>query len=576
MSRQFELHRLVRGGDLQRVRDLLRPGAPGEVIDINACDSRSRTPLMHAVESPKAGVELVRVLLEHGASLHQECSEYGFTCAVVPLCLAGGNPAKLALLLENGAEIQYKRTADYDALIDAVYGRDVLRDPHLLDLLKLLIERGVALNGVSTYGESGFRALSCIGRFDAVQLLFDAGADETLLKWTRLIRSVALGSLADVEKAVGNGAFLEDRDHRSRTAWLLAVQTGDIAKARYLMECGADTAACGHCGHPSLFFAIANHHIPMLEWLLKIGTPVDQTDEFGTTVLMAAIEHGNAEALNILLTAGADVNCERYGQTAISFVKNREMALRLLEAGSNPGELSSEGRRSLLGLEPEADEGLLTIPPSAFLRGWSRRFGNRNPDTMVEPFWEGMIRAGISAHQSKRLFEGGDDHSPVWCAHRFGQSITLLPDGRIIQIGGEHEDSYDPDFCIYNDVFVHEPDGTIHIFGYPESEFPPTDFHTATVVGEYIYVVGSLGYPGTRQYGNTPVYRLHTRTFRMEQMKVGGVSPGWIYRHRALYSPPHEILVLGGEIVTSEGGEEAHTRNERTFILDTERLAWRP
>ena len=258
---------------------------------------------MHAVESPKAGVELVRVLLEHGASLHQECSEYGFTCAVVPLCLAGGNPAKLALLLENGAEIQYKRTADYDALIDAVHDRDILRDPHLLDLLELLIAHGVALNRVSTYGESGFRALSCEGRFDAVRLLLDAGADETQLKWTLLIRSVALGSLADVEKAVGSGAFLEDRGHWSRTAWLLAVQTGDIAKARYLMECGADTAACGHCGDTSLFFAIANHHIPMLEWLLKIGTPVDQTDEFGTTVLMAAIEHGNAEALDILLTA---------------------------------------------------------------------------------------------------------------------------------------------------------------------------------------------------------------------------------------------------------------------------------
>jgi hypothetical protein len=40
-------------------------------------------------------------------------------------------------------------------------------------------------------------------------------------------------------------------------------------------------------------------------------------------------------------------------------------------------------------------------------------------------------------------------------------SLTLLPDGRAIQIGGEHEDYYDPDFCIYNDVFVHEPDRSI-------------------------------------------------------------------------------------------------------------------
>jgi hypothetical protein len=28
----------------------------------------------------------------------------------------------------------------------------------------------------------------------------------------------------------------------------------------------------------------------------------------------------------------------------------------------------------------------------------------------------------------------------VWCAQRFGQSLSFLPDGRVIQIAGEHED----------------------------------------------------------------------------------------------------------------------------------------
>jgi hypothetical protein len=27
------------------------------------------------------------------------------------------------------------------------------------------------------------------------------------------------------------------------------------------------------------------------------------------------------------------------------------------------------------------------------------------------------------------------------------------------------------------------------VYGYPESVFPPTDFHTATLVGEFIYVI---------------------------------------------------------------------------------------
>ena len=72
---------------------------------------------------------------------------------------------------------------------------------------------------------------------------------------------------------------------------------------------------------------------------------------------------------------------------------------------------------------------------------------------------------------------------PVWCFDRFGQSMTILPDGRRIFIAGEHEDWYDPDFFIYNDVVVISTNGDIeHIFGYPIEVFPPTDFHAAAYV----------------------------------------------------------------------------------------------
>ncbi len=112
--------------------------------------------------------------------------------------LGEGDPQRVRSLVEAGADIHYKRAHGYDALVDAVHGRDVESDPRLLELLTLLVEFGVAISGITSYAESGLRVLSRLGRFDAVKLLLEAGADKSQLEWSPLIEAVALGSLADV------------------------------------------------------------------------------------------------------------------------------------------------------------------------------------------------------------------------------------------------------------------------------------------------------------------------------------------------------------------------------------------
>jgi ankyrin repeat protein len=162
--------------------------------------------------------------------------------------LHDGDPRKVRALIEGGADIRYKQEHGYDALLDAVHGRDVGRDPRLLDLLALLAAHGADLSGVSTYGESGLRVLSRLGRFDGVRLLLGAGADKSQLGWTPLMEAVALGSLADVEAALCQSAALEERDWWSRTAWLIALLAGDIAKAKLLCARGADAGAAATLG----------------------------------------------------------------------------------------------------------------------------------------------------------------------------------------------------------------------------------------------------------------------------------------------------------------------------------------
>jgi hypothetical protein len=195
-----------------------------------------------------------------------------------------------------------------------------------------------------------------------------------------------------------------------------------------------------------------------------------------------------------------------------------------------------------------------SVTPKLFMAWRSPRFGRTNPERMNNPVWEWLIRTKVSAYWANKEFAGprSFEAGPCWCFRRFGQSKTKLPDGRLVLIGGEHEDHYDPDFCIYNDVVVRRPDDDIEIYGYPEDLFVPTDFHSATLTDDRIVLIGSLGYPKQRKPGTTPVYSLDLRNFRISAMSCTGDAPWWIHKHAAAYLPEEDAIVITGGIVARD------------------------
>jgi len=114
---------------------------------------------------------------------------------------------------------------------------------------------------------------------------------------------------------------------------------------------------------------------------------------------------------------------------------------------------------------------------------------------------------------------------PIWSFERFGQTETRVQDGRILFVGGEHTDRYDPDVFIYNDPVVLNPNDRIDIFCYPGAIFPPTDFHSATLFGRELLLVGSVGYPGERDYKRTQVLRLDTKRCGSRDWKRRATGP---------------------------------------------------
>jgi hypothetical protein len=121
---------------------------------------------------------------------------------------------------------------------------------------------------------------------------------------------------------------------------------------------------------------------------------------------------------------------------------------------------------------------------------------------------------------------------------------------------------------------VFGPENEIEIYGYPKEVFPPTDFHTATLVGDEIIVIGCLGNVKDRRLGFTPVYSVNTKSFRISEMITSGMGPGWIFEHAAELSADSLTSIRGGQRVELKNGKQRFQRNNEEFSLHIRTGSW--
>lgn len=226
-------------------------------------------------------------------------------------------------------------------------------------------------------------------------------------------------------------------------------------------------------------------------------------------------------------------------------------------------------------MKEEIDPKTYGITTALFNEWRSPRYGDDNPQRVHSIVWEWLFRSRLSGYASTKKMNGPSpfDAGPTLSFDRFGQSTTNLPDGRIVYIGGEHEDHYDPDFYIYNDVVLETPDGKIEFYCYRKTNFPPTDFHSATLVGDKIFIIGSLGYPEERKCNNTQVYVLDIKSLKISKVKTFGESPGWIHQHNAVLSPDKKSISITKGLIDS-GNNFSLRENIDDWKLHLESLSW--
>lgn len=500
----------------------------------------------------------------------------------------------------------------YPPLLIAISEAD---NGELTNTLQKMLNQGEDPNSVSPHGETAIGMAFQRGNMQAVRLLYEHGASLGELNFTPLHRAVAFGTLDDV-KTLAKGPDLTAQDTASRSPYLLACRLGLKDKAIILRPLTPDNARiCPGKGNDetALHVAARGGDVETVNWLIKQGEDVNARDRFGGTPLLLAVENNHIRVVHALLAAGADPQLGKniskllseqdpretgiLGKAASLIQKSTESFLNLgpsEDTITTPASAASDPEIIRLLIEAGAPleqfgEAAIpvatganqippqTITPEMFKKLSAPQEGASNPQICENPFYIEQIRSGKSGFAAMHEILGeeeafSDDNivgnrSPVWSFDRFGRTSTRLPDGRWVLIAGEHEDHYDPDFHIYNDVTVLDGKGGVTHFIYPTDVFPPTDFHSATLLDDSILLIGNLGYQHDRQEGVTQVLRLMLDDFSIHRVETTGQNPGWINRHMA-YLDEGTIIVSGGKL------EPGHSDLEGRYVLDTRTMTW--
>ena len=192
-------------------------------------------------------------------------------------------------------------------------GLHVVAEFGLVELLDLLLDRGLDVNAEDSHYNTALHDASIYGQSDALKLLLDRGAEvnaKNIERNTPLYLAVSFSREEVLPELLKQGA---DVDRLCKDDWSplhKAADNGHVAIAQMLLDHGASGTGRSLRGLIPLHRAAGRGHIQMVQLLLNYGSPVDESTWDGWTPLHGASSSGQDEAVKLLLEHGADVNIQ--------------------------------------------------------------------------------------------------------------------------------------------------------------------------------------------------------------------------------------------------------------------------
>lgn len=134
-----------------------------------------------------------------------------------------------------------------------------------------------------------------------------------------LIAAAERGDTATVQQLLADGAEINARDARGRTAVMAATHGNQVETVRALIRAGADINIRDNRLDNVLLYAGAEGLLDILNLAIDAGADTKLTNRFGGTALIPAAERGHVAIVETLLTrSDVDVNhINNLGWTAL-------------------------------------------------------------------------------------------------------------------------------------------------------------------------------------------------------------------------------------------------------------------
>lgn len=376
----------------------------GHNVDVNLCPKDGANAVMMAVKAEDE--DLVRRLIDRGADVHHE-SRDGM-CAL-RIAVLRGNQAIARRLLNAGADVSAP-FANKETPVE------VAEREGYKELAAYLRKREKRLAACMDILEVVARGDLARVREIVAQVPKSVNVHSASSRWTPLLIAVRAGQTDIAATLLEHGADVHARSKEGKSAIALAVDTGDLAMVKVLLEGGARTDQVDGEGtdlrtyaetqrqEPIVAFldnfvkqqevgfslfqavrdndppraltlirenpacvdsrtrnerwtplmqAIRDENIPLARLLIEHGAQINLANSRGMTALMYAARGGNLELVRLLINQGADVRPRsREGNTACEFALDRGHARVVMLLQEVEAQLSDLSR---MDLDPDAE-----------------------------------------------------------------------------------------------------------------------------------------------------------------------------------------------------------------------------